>query len=122
MFLNRSLKIKQKVRRMTIAMSYNTECHQHSRNLITNSGGSRNFKTVSRGPCAVEFLGSGVCFDAPFTHTLCFVVRVENKVLTYFKHCMMAATTVYACYTVKCYKNEPPKYCKRGRAPGSAFD
>ena len=21
-----------------------------------------------------------VCFDAPFTHTLCFVVRVENKV------------------------------------------
>ena len=32
------------------------------------------------GPGAVEFLESEVCFDAPFTHTLCFVVRVENKV------------------------------------------
>ena len=40
---------------------------------------SRNFKTRGRGPGAVEFLGSEVCFDA-FIHTLCFVVREENKV------------------------------------------
>ena len=27
-----------------------------------------------------RILGSEVCFDAPLTHNLCFVVRVENKV------------------------------------------
>ena len=47
---------------------------------IYNSGGSRNFKTGGRGPDAVEFLGSGVCFDVPFTHTLCLLVTMENKV------------------------------------------
>ena len=44
------------------------------------SGGYRNFKTVRRGPSVVELLGSKVCLYAPFIHTLCFVVRVENKV------------------------------------------
>ena len=29
---------------------------------------------------AVEFLRSGVCLDDTFTHTLCFLVTVENKV------------------------------------------
>ena len=43
------------------------------------SGGSRNFKRGG-GPGAVEFLGFEVCFDAPFTHTLCFVVKVKNQV------------------------------------------
>ena len=42
------------------------------------SCGPRNFKTGGgggggeRGSDAVEFLGSGACFDAPFTHILCF--------------------------------------------------
>ena len=51
--------------------------HFHISNI---SGGSRNFKTERRGPGAVEFLGSEVCFDALFTRSLCFIVRVENKV------------------------------------------
>ena len=34
--VSESLKIKQKVRRMTIAMSCNTECLKHSRNLLTS--------------------------------------------------------------------------------------
>ena len=50
-------------------------------NNAISSGGSRNFKTAGRGPGAVETLGSEVCIDAPFTYTLCFVVRVDNKVL-----------------------------------------
>ena len=32
---------------------------------LPSSGGSRNFKTGERDPGAVEFLGSGDCFDAP---------------------------------------------------------
>ena len=44
-----------------------------------DSGGSRNLKTGGRGPGAVEFFGSEVCFDAPFTQTLCVVLSVENK-------------------------------------------
>ena len=32
-----------------------------------------------RGPGAVEYLESQVCFDVPFTQTLCFLVTVENK-------------------------------------------
>ena len=39
--------------------------YESLRGLIDNSGGSRNFKTGGRGPGAVEFVGSGVCFDAP---------------------------------------------------------
>ena len=79
---------------------------------------SRNFKTRGRGPGSVEFLGSEVCFDA-FIHTLCFVVREENKG-KYCKHCMMAAITVYACYTVKIYKYKPPKKFQIwGWAPGT---
>ena len=35
----------------------------------------RQFKQVFLNNTSFE-----VCFDAPFTHTLCFVVRVENKV------------------------------------------
>ena len=31
-------------------------------------------------PARYNFLGSQVCFDASFTHDLCFVVTVENKV------------------------------------------
>ena len=47
---------------------------------ITFSGEYRNIKTGGRSPGAVELLGSGVCFDSPFTRNLCFVVRVEKKV------------------------------------------
>ena len=33
--------------------------------IVPLSGGSRNFRTGVRGPVAIEFLGSGDCFDAP---------------------------------------------------------
>ena len=39
-------------------------------------GGSRNFKTRGRGPCAVEFL----CYDAPSHIPYDFVARVVNKI------------------------------------------
>ena len=39
------------------------------------SGESRNFKTVGRGPVAVEFLSFGVCFNAPSHIPLVFVVE-----------------------------------------------
>ena len=67
--------------------------------VIVDCGGSRNFKPGVRGPGAVEFLGSEVCCDAPFIHTLC---REQN---TYCKHCMMASVKIYACYAVKIYKH-----------------
>ena len=72
------------------------------------SGGSRNFKTGGRGP-GVEFLGSEVCFDAPFIHTLYFVVRVENRI-----H-IVNIVKVYACYKVKIYKYKPPNNFKQAR-------
>ena len=40
----------------------------------------QEFQNWGRGPGAVEFLGSEICFDASFKHTLCSGVRVENKV------------------------------------------
>ena len=39
----------------------------------------QEFQNRGSGPGTIEFLGSEICFDAPLTHTLCFVVRVENK-------------------------------------------
>ena len=46
---------------------------QEFKNPLGWGGGKRRYR---RG----WFLGSEICFDAPFTHTLCFVVKVENKV------------------------------------------
>ena len=39
----------------------------------------QEFHNGGGGPRAVEFLGSEVCFDAPFTHTLCFVERESRE-------------------------------------------
>ena len=63
---------------------------------------------------AVEFLGSEVCCDAPFIHTLC---REQN---TYCKHCMMASVKVYACYAVKIKKFKQGARARRVGA-GSAW-
>ena len=86
--------------------------------VIVDSGGSRNFKPGGRGPGAEEFLGSEVCCDAPFIHTLC---REQN---TYCKHCMMASIKINACYAVKIYKHSN-KFQTGARArrvgAGSAF-
>ena len=40
----------------------------------------QEFQNQGHSLGAVEFLGSEVFFDASFKHTLCSVVRVENKV------------------------------------------
>ena len=56
-------------RRQSVALLYTNTCiwvHVSLKKTgrLVNSDGSRNFKTGGRGPGAVEFLGSGVCFDA----------------------------------------------------------
>ena len=73
-----------------------------------NSGGSRNFKTGGSGPGAIEFLGSEVYFDAPFTHTLCFLVRVENR-----EHIVKYSRIIQSKFT----KTNPKKIQTGGRAP-----
>ena len=44
------------------------------------SGGSRNFNTGERGPGVLEFLGSGVYFDAIACKPYVFVVRVGHMI------------------------------------------
>ena len=79
------------------------------------SGGSRNFKTGGRGPGAVEFLGFGGLFLCPL-HTYPMFCSECRDQSTYCKHCMMARIKVYACYTVRIYKNKPPTNFKQGGA------
>ena len=74
------------------------------------SGGSRNFKSGGRGPVAVEFLGLWFFFYAPFTHTLCFVVRVENKV-----H-IVNIVLRQQLMLLRVYKYNPAKNFKQGGA------
>ena len=63
---------------MPIAVTIKYHCYFHSleeifsnqqRDLFSrsmiDSGGSKNFRTVERGPSMVEFLGSEDCFDSP---------------------------------------------------------
>ena len=65
------------------------------------SGGSRNFNTRECGPGAVEFLGSGDCFEAPSCIPDVFVVRVGHMIyIIYCKHCMLTTIKVYAYYAV----------------------
>ena len=61
------------------------------------SGKSRNFETRGHRPIAVEFLGSGDCFDVLFKYPMFFLVTVENKVQ--IVHCMMTTINVYTCYS-----------------------
>ena len=37
---------------------------------------------ISKPGGAVEFLGSGVCFDVPFSHTLCLLVTMVCMMTT----------------------------------------
>ena len=46
----------------------------------SDSGGSRSFRTIGRGPAAVKFLGSGDYFDVPYHIPCVFVVSVGNKI------------------------------------------
>ena len=86
-------------------------------------GRIQEFQNRGRGPGAVEFLGSEVRFDAPFTNTLCFVVTVENKVhiVNTVWWLQLKYNHVYAWYTVKIYKliQPPQKFQTKGPASGA---
>ena len=81
-----------------------------------------------RGPSVVKIFRSGVCFDAPSHIPYLFVAREVNKInnvnIVYW---LKSKYPVYACYTVKIYKNKPVKFSKTegggggGVRPGSPF-
>ena len=85
-------------------------------NSTSPSGGSRNFKTGGRGLGAVEFLGSEFCLMPPFTHILCFIVRVENKV-----HIVNIVWWICVLYSqnLQIQPHPPKKIQTGGRAPGA---
>ena len=70
-------------------------------------------KPGARGPGAVEFLRSAVWFCAPSHIPLFFLVIVKNKINIVNNVWWL---NVYACYTVKIYKNKPQINFKQGGA------
>ena len=67
---------------------------------------------------AVEFLGSEVCFDAPFIHTLCLVVRAENRI--HIVNIVWLLQLKYMRVIQSKFTNRnPPKISNRGARAGA---
>ena len=62
-----------------LCYNFPSECFKTWEKHWKVSGGPRNFKTWGLGPGAIQFFGSEVCFDAPFIHNICFVVRLKKR-------------------------------------------
>ena len=82
---------------------------------VTMVDRSRNFGTRGHSPGAVEFLGSGVCFDAPSQIPYVFVVRLEKKIHTVHIACWLQLHVQYMLVMPsKLKKNKPKNIFKQG--------
>ena len=65
------------------------------------------------GPVAEESFGSGGCFDAPFTPTLCFCSE-SKEWNTYCKQCMLTIIKKCVLHSQK-FQKQTPKHFQTGR-------